>query len=542
MPTTVPNRRTASSAFVTELAWPLLFLALGLAFTVPFFILKTSHATSNEEPRCLPNGEAIFPWNRTVNEHWDSSTALFITLGSGSYTYPEAKAIDVFFDLVVGRGGQVLAAIMAFTVIRKSLLLSIEERPVPLPLTFSVYFNHVSPSLVGAILQNLAIPFRARKHKDKAVSSWRLLAWLYLCAYVLVLPTLLSAMTGYQTTGAIWFQPEFTSDNSLASAASLAPNPALSIRDGSRIGLSDNEAVSLNLTQSSTGQVDNYYNAILGYYFAIENALYNATWHLTVSEITDPGLQGQGPGNSAGVPAWAYCTVSQTGNYCAAEGQYGSTYATPPSNAPELTTPEFTWSNITLNNKTHVLQPPPLDIVWAAPATTWSLVLDDAGLNGGYFTNASIAQTAVCQPSAQYQWGFSTALLFLFSCMTIAFAATLLGLEATVWLYSRSNLYQQRRSGYRDAVDVVQALKEEFGDEVLDDSPEDIDSRVKSYTGAIRVETENLGMSRRQSGLPSRNFRGRTARMKGRVQPDIPLLEPSGSEGSAAKTTWRQSN
>lgn len=243
---TIPPRpRSAKTAFLAELAWPTIFLALSLAFTIPFFLLKTSRAASNDEPRCMANSEAIFPWNETVNEYWDSSTALFITLGSGRYTYPEAKAIDVLWDLLVGRGGQILAAAMAFTVIRKSLTLSMEQKSVPVSLAFGVYFRSITVVLVGSILQNLSLRSRARQHQDKAVPLWRLSSWFYLCVYVLILPTVISAMTGYQTTGSIYFHPAFKSTGSLADASGLTPNPGLMIRDGSRVGLSDNVPVAL---------------------------------------------------------------------------------------------------------------------------------------------------------------------------------------------------------------------------------------------------------------------------------------------------------
>ncbi|KAK5136342.1 hypothetical protein LTR08_003468 [Meristemomyces frigidus] len=523
--------RSKWSAFLAELAWPLFFLLLSVAFTIPFFLLRTSHAESNDKPRCMANGDAVFPWNRTVNEYWDPSTALFITLGSGRFTYPEAKAIDVFWDLVVGRGGQMLAAVMALAVIRKSLLLSIEEKPVPLPLTFSVYFNNISPSLMVAIFRNLTIPARARKHREKAVSYWRLLGWLYICTYVLVLPTLVSAMTGYQTTGNIWFHPTSTDGNSntLVSTTGLVPNPTLTIRDGSRVGLSDNQAVGLNLTLFST-PINDYYNTILGYYFATQNALYNTTWPLTVSSVIGTDLRIEGPVYSGGL-AWAYCTITQVGDFCGPEYE---SYTPPPADAPSYINRDWTWSNITLNNKTHVLQPPPLDIVWAAPAATWSLDLSDDPIYGTYSTNASIAQTAVCQPSVQYQWGFSAALLCLFCCMTIAFAATLLALETAVWLYSRSNLYQQQCSRYQDAVCVVQALKEEFGEEMVENEPEDIEERVKHWTGAIGIETHIMPLPRRQSGLPSRRLFRRWKRTREQIQPEIPLLETSKTEPSSA--------
>lgn len=237
--TVQPSPRSALAVFVAQLAWPLTFLLSSVAFTVSFFLLHTSQAYDNATPGCLANGRAIFPWNQTVNEYWDPSTALFITLGSGPYTYPEAKAIDVIWDLLVGRGGQFLATIFVWRVIRKSLYLSMEEKPVPVALAFGVYFHAITFGLLGSILENLTLPFRSRKHSGKGVSIWRLLGWLYASIYVLMLPTIMSAMTGYQTTNRLFFHPLNTPSESLVGVTTLAPNPALVIRDGSRVGLED---------------------------------------------------------------------------------------------------------------------------------------------------------------------------------------------------------------------------------------------------------------------------------------------------------------
>ncbi|KAK5739017.1 hypothetical protein LTR17_005535 [Elasticomyces elasticus] len=448
------------------------------------------------------------------------------------YTYPEVKAIDVAWDLLVGRGGQLAAAAAAFVVIWKSLLLSIEKQSVPLPLAYSVYFDWISLSLGAAILRNLAIPFYARDHHEKAVPLHRLLGWLYLCIYVLVLPTIISAMTGYQSTGDVWFAPP-TGSTRLAPATEMVPNPALIIRDGSRVGLSDNEAVDF-MTRAvvlyGEVQVNEYYNTILGYYFATQNALHNTTWTLNAQSVYSLNLRATGPTYSGNTSAWAYCTVSHYGDYCA-DDDTGHIGAPTPADPPSYGTPDSIWSNITLNNQTYVLQPPPLDIVWAAPATTWAVVLAEDPQYGGYFPNASIAETAVCLPSTKYQWGFSAVLLCLFCCMTIFFAATLLALEIEIWLDSRSNLYQQRRSGYRDAVNVVRALQEELGEEVVADSSEAIEPRVKSYTGSMRVDTEGLGLSRRQTGMSGRQSRPQRGQ---EVLPDIPLLEHAKSDAFAS--------
>ncbi|KAK4897384.1 hypothetical protein LTR27_004904 [Elasticomyces elasticus] len=342
-------------------------------------------------------------------------------------------------------------------------------------------------------------------------------------------------MTGYQTAGTIFFDPENGFD-SLVGTSSLTPNPSLVVHDGYRIGLQDDELVALDLDEYHSQRVDQRYNTILGYYLATQNALQNATWRLTVSEIQEPNLQAVGPTDS-GVANWAYCTVSKNGNFCASENEYGGHYTSPPANVPDISTPLFTWSNITIDNKTHVLQPPPLDIAWAAPARTWAMTLFDDVRYAGYFTNASIARTAVCQPSVKYKWGFSAVLLFLFCCMTIAFAGTIFHLESNIWLYSRSNLYHQDRSGYKDAMQVVQVLTEEFGEDIADQSAQDIDSRIKSYTGAMHVETEGLELPRRQSGFLRRKRAGDPQD----YVPEIPLLEPSKSGLSNTTTTsrWR---
>jgi hypothetical protein len=237
--TVQPSARSALAVFVVQLAWPLILLLGSVAFTASFFLLHTSQAYDNTTPGCLANGRAIFPWNQTVNEYWDPSTALSITLGVGQYTYPEAKAIDVAWDILVGRGGQFLAASFAWRVITKSLYLSMEEKPVPVALAFGVYFHAITFGLLGSILENLTLPFRSRKHKVKGVSIWRLLGWLYACAYVLLLPTIVSAMTGYQTAYSLFFHPLNSPSESLVGVTMLAPNPALVIRDGSRVGLED---------------------------------------------------------------------------------------------------------------------------------------------------------------------------------------------------------------------------------------------------------------------------------------------------------------
>lgn len=259
----------ASRSKAVGLAQSTVLLALSLAFTIGFYATKTTHVASTIEPMCLANGSPSFPWTRTINEFWDPSTALFITLGSGKYTFPEAKSIDVLWDLLIGRGGQVIAGLLGYATLRRSLLLCVQEKAVPIPLAHAVYFHNLGIGMLGPLFGNLALPMRRPEFRAKAVPAHRLLGWVYLCAYVLILPTIISAMTGYQTKAEMYFHPPGRSSDVLISGDSLFPNPPLAIRDGSRIGLADDVAFNALTPGQSLSDIvpieyNNTYSTLLG--------------------------------------------------------------------------------------------------------------------------------------------------------------------------------------------------------------------------------------------------------------------------------------
>ena len=254
--------------------------------------------------------------------------------------------------------------------------------------------------------------------------------------------------------------------------------------------------------------------------------MFNKTYVVSASEGSDVYTQYIGPYINAGnhsVPAWAYCTISKEGgDTCAVQG--GVTSNVPPG-TPDLPTAEYLWSNITLYNETYVLQPPPLDIVPTGPANSWSVSLPVEGDYGAYYSNASIAHDAVCLPDAQYQWGFSAVLLLLFCIFTTLFGAVMLCLQWEVYYYSRANRIDVGIDGYRDAVHIVHALKEDLGDEVVDDDSLGLRQRLKCYSGAVGIETSNLPAARARGG---RRRGARAEQRKG-----IPLLEREGSTATA---------
>ena len=80
---------------------------------------------------CLPNGDFILPG--TVNI-W--SPAYFFTISiivhgaSGEFTYTTVKIIDVVWDVLMGRGGQLLLIYISYQVFSKALVFLMETRAV----------------------------------------------------------------------------------------------------------------------------------------------------------------------------------------------------------------------------------------------------------------------------------------------------------------------------------------------------------------------------------------------------------------------------
>ncbi|KAK4569430.1 hypothetical protein LTR86_003193 [Recurvomyces mirabilis] len=398
-----PKPRSATRTIVNDLSWPIIFFITTIAFTIPFILQKTTGISTTDHPMCLASGEPWFPWNGTINQYWDVSTALFITLGNGSYTYPEAKAIDVTWDLLAGRGGQVLAAIMGYSVIRRSLLYTMEQAAVSIPLVHSIYIDKLGPGFLGSALRHFGHwirPDPASGHKR--VSVLRLLSWVYICIYVIVLPTIMSAMTGYQTNSDIFFHPRTLSGDILASAGTMKPNPPLIIRDGHRIGLADNVPIEMTAL-FNTANVNVTYNTILGYYYTIQYVLgdytYQPDWSTGWSDFSN--TLGPALPNST-KSAWGICTLTRWQNGCNETHVVWNATNKPDPTIPTTPVPSLIWTNITLANQTYNLQPPPLDIVVTGPPESWSLFLTMDDILGGYFSNATIADGAVCQPTTQY--------------------------------------------------------------------------------------------------------------------------------------------
>jgi hypothetical protein len=146
---------------------------------------------------CYPNGM----WKEATGATWrimDSSYFFTPNLSFGAMSFTQVKVIDIAWDLLIGRGGQMLLAWVNYRVFNEWLLYHMEIHRTSYKMSTSVAFQTTSLGTLG-VLGKEWLAFGERSWK-------RFFRWLaMLCMvigtlYVLAFPTLMAAMTGYITT------------------------------------------------------------------------------------------------------------------------------------------------------------------------------------------------------------------------------------------------------------------------------------------------------------------------------------------------------
>lgn len=226
--------RNHRKAMLEDLVSPGFFFFVIVVFTGVFF------STRNGAPNDTTNGfscydnNPTFPWQGDWNRIWDSRMFLSNNLARGRFTFSQAKAIDICWDLVVGRGGQMYAAFLAYRIMRRSLMRSMESKPMHIPVAASLIFEGLSISTLGRICKDLNA--NARKG---GTWNWRLVAFLWMIIYLLSFGTVVSAMTGYQAQMTSFFA-ERSSSSVLTASSTITEedkSPGVIIDDGKSIGL-----------------------------------------------------------------------------------------------------------------------------------------------------------------------------------------------------------------------------------------------------------------------------------------------------------------
>jgi len=89
--------------------------------------------------------------------YWDSNLFLSVTMGFHGLTFAQAKAIDICFDLMIGRGSQVLLALATYPVLRRAVLRSMEVREFSLALLLPFFMERFSVNTLYVMIANMRV-------------------------------------------------------------------------------------------------------------------------------------------------------------------------------------------------------------------------------------------------------------------------------------------------------------------------------------------------------------------------------------------------
>lgn len=211
-------------------------LAIALAGLIPTVVLLTlllalslfgiRFNDTSQDFGCDPNGDV---WFLQSPDLWGKNYGLAITLGFGEFAYSTVRAIDICWDLVVGRGLQVLGALMVYYVFRGPTIVEMRRHAVPYEKVLKMEYNTASPSALLTYMRDL---HWQRQYFVAFIMSLSTI-------FVLVLPTWVSAMSGYQPMDVALLKMEMGNYVAFADLQRCA----YLIQDGDRIGLGRNACV-----------------------------------------------------------------------------------------------------------------------------------------------------------------------------------------------------------------------------------------------------------------------------------------------------------
>ena len=192
--------KTAQISKPTLLKKSLVGFGLLVALSAIVLLAAAAEVTSQSYIRgrdCYPNGL----WRESTGATWrimDSSYIFTPNLSFGAMTFTQVKVIDIFWDVLIGRVGQMLLAWVNYRVFNEWLLYHMELHLTSYKMYTAVAFQTTTLSTLGVL---------AKEFLAFGRGTWsRFFRWLaVLCMllstlYVLAFPTLMAAMTGYITT------------------------------------------------------------------------------------------------------------------------------------------------------------------------------------------------------------------------------------------------------------------------------------------------------------------------------------------------------
>lgn len=195
--THTPTLHQKWSTFPYRTTFILLLLPLAIA---PVITLSAAAETASQSyirgRSCYPNG--LWKFSSTATwEIMDSSYFFTPNLSFGAMSFTQVKVIDIAWDLLVGRGGQLALAWVNWRVFNEWLVWYAECGSVGWRLYAGVAFETTSLSTLGVLGKESVNESIGGKRRKRFI-RWLTMMCMFLSTfYVLSFPTLMAAMTGY---------------------------------------------------------------------------------------------------------------------------------------------------------------------------------------------------------------------------------------------------------------------------------------------------------------------------------------------------------
>jgi hypothetical protein len=598
------NPQDGIRKYFIEIWQPGLLLTITTCFTVIFYsVYRDPYTSRNLEYQF--HGNDLFFCNADgnvekseprYNPFWDPRLYFTINLAFGQFTFSTVKVLDASWDVIVGRGGQMLTAIIAYRILRRSFTLTMETLAVTIPTVAALYCHQVQLVSLFKLTSEIFWHWSPKSSKRKRMlytGKLRLGIQAFVCVYVLLFATIVSVMTGYRAQLTGYFDEGGQGRNSGLVPVSQLARPAMVISDASRIGLSDSPLYireEVPLRQLDLGSFYLYVhlqdsNFTEPYGTLVDckccspsvKSLRNKVLKLSIDYWTCLGLA-----------RWVSQTRSRhitsrtlrcAKHDCSCTARDVDSPEEDPHediNSTRAVIYDSLASHLTMDAKRWDLDASPLtigvssklDFVSIRNETSykdvsdfwyyaWGTFLQEEFVyhnytpqknsiylfNNTYLEEDTIKRAGRCVSEDQYQWGFSSLLLLTFCIFTNLFAFALIVLQTDVYWNSRHDRSSQSHSLYADILYLAGELKTRFPGKTGENmpSPEVFGEEVERSGEKLCVGAINLPLSRWQE---RRTIRAANAALRDRLIPrwrpqgtrivDVPLRESESGRLSAS--------
>ncbi|KAJ3961204.1 hypothetical protein N0V92_002086 [Colletotrichum tropicale] len=436
--------------WVIAISW--LFLLgwiAGLGVLMSVVIQQPQAITDSDNTACQPDGS--FNIFRNEYDWWAASGFFQITMAWGTMTFANAKFVDVAWDVVkslplqltlqasdssqvFGRGGQALLAWISWSVFSDYVTTSMEVSPVTYE-TFWTVFLDGAPTFWSTwyLMRDFS-----RSHGLR--SRFAMIFMVLVAIFILLFPTLGSAMSGYQANSGAFIRGP---DGEMLKFADF-DMIAYIIHDGDRVNLTKDYPV--------TFARSNYDNTKAHGFFGLENK--NSTF--MNQSLSSPTLN-----ISAFYLPERYDTI------------FGNNWTDPRTSTQPFRNRDKVTYTYNMGNDTYDLNYMRLNGT-CQPVTEIDRI------------NASARET--------YQWGFSYIQLFIMLLLLILWT---LGMSA-MWIKSHMTMRMRGRfdkpKGFKGVLELAAAIRKELQESNPDDLTHDqLSDEVRKRLRGGTIELEKAG-------------------------------------------------